>query len=496
MATTIKDRPYEINWSKNLIRYVLQTNTPLNTSGLKIEVRLMFKSLTDDLPRMLFTQPLTPDKNGVAYFHVDSILDPLLEHELPSLDSIAPQVIRRQSGQFFIHFREVTEVIPNPAWDESEAASGGQMVIKGGLSYQRWQGPNWFTGYFQTTRPFMTWQESGRLAALDERMFLYFLMPRAAAGQVSMDVKVVYTDRSEDNSVQAVLPGAPTKYSLFALTTGATELALPELTPGKSIWYYEISVTDEDGMLAAPFRYFIDYTQTYNKNRFNYVNSLGGVDSIRVLGEVEAVTKREYETASITPTLAYLDGNKLAPQQFIHAVKLTEEFSGNLGYLKHKAAEYLTDLMASPMVVELRFGRWWPVNITTDKVPVPKKGEELPNIPVDWTYGFVNTQFTPNYVDVGSLPTCPVVGGAAVTDKSETWDTLVWSGSPEHRQYVVEWFLNQPGSSNPQTSGITYVGGLTVNVPHSNHGGVAIIKAVCNLGNRSQGVTVNIGGPI
>src|SRR5690606_26805960 len=117
-----------------------------------------------------------------------------------------------------------------------------------------------------------------------------------------------------------------------------------------------------------------------------------------VLGKVESMLKRSFDLATITPSSAYLDGNALAPQEFAHAVSISREFKGNIGYLKRKEQHYLFDLMHSPRVVQLLYGRWFPVTITSQEMPEAGEGDELPDMPLQWKYGFENTQFTPDYV--------------------------------------------------------------------------------------------------
>ncbi len=57
MAITIQERPYEISWSKNQIRYILQTGTHIATEGLAIEVRLMFRSFGEPVFEQVYAQP-------------------------------------------------------------------------------------------------------------------------------------------------------------------------------------------------------------------------------------------------------------------------------------------------------------------------------------------------------------------------------------------------------------------------------------------------------
>ena len=489
MATLIMERPYGINWSKNLVRYVLQTDTPLDTEGLQVEMQLMYKGAGDSVFYPLFEQPAYPDADGIITFYPAAILDAKLSFQLPDLDLITPQVLTGQVGQFYLHFREISALTPNPDWVTTEVANQ-LKVIKGGLSYERWQGPNYFVNYYAANRTFLTWQLSGRLAALTERMYLYFLMPRAANGTVRMKVRIRYTDDTENNTLQANFPVAPGQYDIAALNVGATELNLPAIVPEKQIWWFEISVEDNGGVLALAFRYYIDYRHTYNTTQFNFINSLGGMDSVRVLGEIESTIQREFELAQITPTAGYLNDNSLAAQEFIQAVGLSRTYKGNVGFLQRKEAHYLTDLFASRQVYECRFGRWWPVLITAQEMPDPKSGEELITLPIEWKYGFTNTQFTPDFAEVGNLPTCPIITNAQHSSDFD-WEYITWDGSPQHTRYVVYYqYYFHSGTGTLYTA----VPSVQIPRPVKQGPGYATITAICGYGNESSSVTVALEG--
>lgn len=473
MAVTMQERPYEISWSKNQIRYVLQTDTALATEGLAIELRLYFKVFNGIVFEQVYSQPAYADANGIVEFYPQAILDAMLEYKLPTVILNTLERMDSQAGLFYLEYREVTTAVPDPAWISDQATT--LYVLKGGLSTQRWQGGNYFVTYFQTYKPFLTWRISGGLCGLQERMYLYFLMPRAANGTVSVKVKVVYTDQAEDNSLSLQFPDVPAKYAMYAIPAGVAQLDLQSLTPAKRIYYYEISVEDAGGVLATAFRYLPDYRNSYNKTQFNFINSLGGMDSVRVLGEIETAHERETETAEITS--AYnINENYVALHEFMSAVTVQEQFKGNAGFVGKKEQQGLSDLFYTRNVWEARFNRWWPVIITSKSYVWAKSTDDLYTVPLEWAYGFRNTQFTPDYSPVATFGTCPLITNPQVTHGAEQ-DTLSWTGSVAHTKYRVHLFLQlTAGSPVGQQYIFTAVPSVVVDQGYRSW---AYIKAVC-----------------
>ena len=64
MAVEIIERPGEINFSRNPIRYALRTSTSLVTPGLRVDVRLNYKIFRGPTYEALIEVPLSPDSNG------------------------------------------------------------------------------------------------------------------------------------------------------------------------------------------------------------------------------------------------------------------------------------------------------------------------------------------------------------------------------------------------------------------------------------------------
>lgn len=473
MAITIQERPYEISWSRNQVRYVLQTDTQLATEGLAIELRLYFKAFNGVAFEQVFSQPAYADANGVIEFYPQSVLDALLEYKLPTLTLNTPESMPRQIGLYYIEYREVTTAAPDPAWVND--AANTLYVIKGGIATERWQGANYFVTYFQANKPFLTWRLGGWLCGQQERMYLYLLMPRGANGTVSAKVKIVYTDQSVDNTVSMLFPDVPTKYALYAIPTGMQQLNLAALSPAKRIYYYEISVEDVGDVLATPFRYMVDYRNSYNTTAFNFINSLGGMDSVRVLGEIELSHERETETAEVTG--AYnIDENRLVLHEFMSAVTVQQQFKGNAGFVGKKEQQYLSELFYTRYCWEAKFGRWWPLIITSKSFTWAKNTDDLYTVPVEWAYGFKNTQFTPDYAPVATFGACPIITNPQVTLGAEQ-DVLAWTGNVAHTSYRVHVFLQLTANSPVAQQYIfTSVPSVAVDQAYRSW---AYVKAIC-----------------
>ena len=138
---TLLERPYQVCFSRNPVAYKLQTNTALSTQGLKIDVRLMFRRFgANDFIQQIAIS-LVPDSSGIAEIDFSKVLDSLVDYSLPAITTAVPERAFDQVGEFYVGYREITTAAPNPAWTTDSSTI---RVIKGGLPYEKWQGPNYF----------------------------------------------------------------------------------------------------------------------------------------------------------------------------------------------------------------------------------------------------------------------------------------------------------------------------------------------------------------
>lgn len=383
-------RPEVLSLSYNPVTYRLHTDIPINTAGLAIEVALYFAGLDGEFSQVFF-QPLYPNGDGYVTFQPQAILNAFLEYH-PPVPSNKVSLMAAQSGRFYLEYREVTTAAASGAWQSD--ADHVRYVIKGGLAYERWT-PTVFSAWLGAQKPFLTWQQSGRLCGKKETMFLYFLLAEAATS-LEARIRVVFSDLSEKETV--VLFPDHHQYGVYAIGTGIEQLGITEAA-GKPIYFFEVSVWAENTVMAYPYRYFPDNRASYNTTQFNYVNSLGGCDSIRFLGTIESDFVRDLQLGGATPPIIR-EGASLYPQTTVQSVKTNTNFKGDVGFLGKKEQHYLLDLFTSRHVWEPRYGKWIPVVITSKSIPQPKSDDMLFSMPVEWQYGWDNNKFTPNFVSI------------------------------------------------------------------------------------------------
>ncbi|SKD10108.1 hypothetical protein SAMN05660461_6008 [Chitinophaga ginsengisegetis] len=386
----VTSRPGEICFSRDPIIYTFHTDQPLTTEGLMIEVAIYFCSGAGSDFTKIYTQPLYPDASGNMSLYAGDIINSLLTYSLPSLAAEAITDMDSQVGRFYVDYREITTATPAPAW----LSDNGNIrnVIKGGTTYERWSGSNFFSGYLTTTKAFLTWQVSGRLCGSGERMYLYYLHMVAATSGISLKVRVVYTDATETTSQPLVFPIGK-KYHVYQIPTGVEQLALTAPT-GKTIYYYEVSVMAGSTILAAPFRYEIDNRPSYNPIQLNYINSLGGMDSIRLLGVSEPGLSRE---AVITERVTNGTNNsQVMPRLLNSSINLTGIWTGNSGFVSRREYDGYLDIFASRGIYRVLSGRWLPLVLTSGKIPLPKSSDDLFSLTIEFQTGFNNISWTPD----------------------------------------------------------------------------------------------------
>lgn len=474
MAVTIIERPGEINFSRNPIRYALQTNTSLATPGLRIDVRILYKIFQGGTYEALLEVPLTPDSNGRVDIDLNKIIDSLLTYKLPTITSNLVSSSFEQVCQFYISYREITTAAPDPAWTDD--AGGTRFATKGGLPYQLWKGSNYFINYAAANKPFLTWQKSGRSIGPDEISWLTYLHLLDDTTNVSAKVSIYYTDgTSTVDAVTLTFPETDVyKYGLYQIPAGITQLGLADVDPAKQIEYYGIKVVNAATTLKQNYFFYIDYRHTYNTTAFNYFNSLGGFDSVRILGDITREARYESEAAETTVDAAYYNENELVPMQFTQQVTEQIIFKGSVGLMDDDyEMDVKRDLRISKGVYEAKYEKWWLVNLLNNQVNIGSIADPVKDFPIEWTYGIVNENYAPDQ-NVGDLPACPLITGITYEVPTLSWDT-----NSAHASYIIE-VREQTTPSTALVITFIYTSNAFTTISAGTLYKQARIKAVCS----------------
>lgn len=397
----IIDEPYEISWSRNPIRYGFHTTTDLDIPGIVLEIKLKFKT-TENSFRDVITQSLAPDTEGNVFVDLSFILDSLLTYQLPDLAVNSVEQVVSQKGSFFIEYREVNSQDGNLAWSNTENKIC--TVIKGGLSNESWSRDKFFTDYLPIQKMFMTWQETGYLASPKELLFLHFISITSTLSQLTVLVKVHYSDSSE--ALKNIPLGAVSgvnKYDVFIIPAGVEQLQLHVINPDKTIRWWEIAIFDNTTPLTIFYRYIYDYRYFKDEIQFNFFNSLSGIDSIRIKGNWETTHIRDVaEIERILDPYSY-NQNELPAAVDDNVFKERLTWKGNAGFMNRKQQDQYRELLLSRKRFAVFRGRWINARILNKNTSLYNTAENLANLPLEWSFGFDNVNYTPAYVDFGNM---------------------------------------------------------------------------------------------
>jgi hypothetical protein len=437
---TIQEAPYKISFSRNPIRYVIITNTNPATAGLLVEVELFFSKLDSTSGFIsIIRLPLVPDSSGKVSVDFSKVLDSLVDYTLPDFTNTVGKAFS-QVAQYYIRLREITTLNPEPLWENDTQ----KHVVKGGLPYERWKGPGFFINFDSPAKAWMTWQPSGRTVSPTEKTWLsFFNLAAATHNDVKVKIIATYTDGSQSNSITINFPigslgGEMVGYGLYRIPAGVEQLGLQLLDPSKKIYYYELRVFYVNDPIVEPYFLYVDYTNDYNQTQFNYFNSLGGFDSVRVLGNIEVQSNTDRDLALNYADASYYNEPNLVPQEFMQQVTEQQIFKANIGLMDDKRQQdLLRDLLLSKSVVAPKFERWWPVNVLNKSTALGNISDSLSEMEIEYSFGFTNENYAPEGAPLAGLVTCPIITNLLMVDNGDGNWKVTWDGDGAHVSYVV-----------------------------------------------------------
>lgn len=452
MAIQILKRPYERCWSGNPIHYTLFSSSAEADARIYFQVRIMFKRMDYADYVEAITLPYTP-VSGTSKVDIQSILDGLLEYELPMLpaDDEFNSILlaKKMTGHFYIDVREITPDDDDPDW-ESDIANE-LFVIKGGISFEKWRGDNYWVNYFDVVMPFLTWQESGREKSLTERMYLAWLNDTDAdPSLIKMARTIHYTDGTEDlQYLDCVVPARLVCY----FPSGASQLELADVNPDKTIYWWQLQLvtysTNPLEPLSMPFRFYADNRNDYNAVTLNYRSSLGGIDSARIRGVIDYTAQREFTQQERVVLHDYFSEHFINGRIVSANSTELQVMKGDTGHLGKEEQDRLRDMHLKRECWQEKQLKWLPVVLLTGTQRIRLSTDKLFSMPVEFAIAKGSDEYyTPDNINLQEGNSFPLVCNSVIDNLASslgvggyeiTWDLI--SGAP------VRYELSTPGVS-------------------------------------------------
>lgn len=397
MAHTIQERPNRFCFSKNEIRYIYLVDT-LSRAGLYFEVKLVIGGVPIILP------PLKPNSDGLVIVYIQQYIDAALQYYMPTGVTFANAA--SQYVNFYVETREVEDANLNPAYTTTENAKQ-RTAIKAGIERNRYGRNNFFVNYVDVYLPWLTWQPSGRMVALNEPQYLTGLFRLGSSDKMHLKTTWVCTDGTtgDIDTTLSVQSGY-----VFHFKTDAASLGVIAAIGTRTLYYYEVYIdyhnfvsgTVDISRVVNPYRYYIDYTHRYNTFDFIYCNSLGGIDTVRAIGEMALSIERNFE--EVEGGFNANDWNTLVKghESFYTAITQRRTYKGDIGFRYTKAQQdALVELLLSQYIYQQIDGRLVPVLSISKSQALGKTTDKLQSFPIEWQLSETNEVFTPQNILLG-----------------------------------------------------------------------------------------------
>lgn len=438
-------RPHDISFSKNQLLWKFYCPTAAG-SLLDFKLTLTDFEVPDALTNKTYQTQVKPDAEGIVSITAEDIVDSMIDCQYPVITGIgnmaAPSNVLKQC---FIEFRQITDATPSPTWENSEVTNI-RYVIKGGIELLKHDYNNYFVNMHGISKPFATWQPKYRMIGITDSFYMSIL----CAGTFNTTTRnlTVQADWVDGTSTTLGFPITPehTLFGMFNFKAGITDLGIPAAEPTKTLWRYKIRIEDAttSTMLSEEYILYADYREFYNTKIFNYYNSLGGIDHVRILGDTEESYNRNFtEFEKFTGAISIRNAIDTEYSQ-TNQTRLNT-FKSDIG-LRHTPEEVLAieEIFTSPLVWEVVNGKNIRVHITNKNNKLIQKTDKRWAMPIEWRYGFTEQVYTPVAANLGTGTNLQVYGPYALErtflpdyPSSPAWH-FTWKGYPNAANYNFE----------------------------------------------------------
>ncbi len=434
----IVKKPYEVCFSGNPVVYSFQF-TPYTVieqaQEIKIQVRIEKETAFNAPFIEIYSKVFYPDYRGFAEVDIKTIVDAHLKFSTPK-SNLNHAVLATQQ---YCRFRVVIVATKDGQLITTPVTSDPVTVLKGGLSYEKWNYINFFDlAVVAEKRPlhFFTDKEFIRP---DEVKFLFWLYPYTLKDKQIFYVHIDYAD-GDDFDGEIPYETNAEKWGIQICPLGykkIIELLVAEgfTPPAKDVKSFtiEIRTNEDDLQTVAPLTFYMDYRKYYDYTYLIYTNSLGGKDTIAILGEIESLAEYTTIGAQKIPPPSGFENALLVPHSFTAVNTETEKFNGNTNFLRKDALQRLRDLLLSRVVHEIKgfeIEKWDPefISVIVNKKTVRfySNRERLFGMAIEWQNAFVNNYYTP----VGGVPAntvCPALENFIVKQLTKNTLQIIWS---------------------------------------------------------------------
>lgn len=325
-----------------------------------------------DINMKLLAQDIKPvDASGNVTFNFSEYLSVLLETNLvprfswPFSTTILYRKFKNYILQFYAGFAErYDNTIRKIHFDLPRNAVPGGLNRETIVAYNT-AGQNFFS-VTENVLSFMTWAPLEKMTSKTCPELLFFHVPaKANYDQLNFVVIVTFTDNTTSTFITSIEDVS--QNDVIELTVGYEKLALATRYPTKTVYSWQVMLSNQDAQMDTERRVFIlDNTFYQNERVFLFQNSFArAYDIIRLTGRGSVDIEVEFSTSSSETIGDYTALN--APVSKFGTSEV-QRLKVNSGWLTRELKDFMRELLLSRQVFEYTENGLFPVIITNDKM--------------------------------------------------------------------------------------------------------------------------------
>jgi hypothetical protein len=438
MNLTLLKQPYEISFAGNPLQFVWQVapwGAVEKTQDITVIVTVFIeKKFGSEISDQIYVQKMYPDAEGKITLDASSIVSPYLEYYTPRPDLAKPVEAVNQRKRF-----NVKTILNAPGLYDLPPIYEFPFyysVIKGGLSQQAWHYKEFFTKVILEQKQPLLFPAAKELVDPEALKFFYWIYPFDDQALQTVTYKVYFSDGTSATLDQAtkLISG---KWAVNCVPCGFSQSGLNAIIPlNKSAVKYSVTVGTETQTIVAEYFFTLDNRNFYEPYYLLYRNSIGGLETVRLLGQVDLAA--DYARQQARRTL---------PPSWYGAVitdESTEEtfsYTADTGFMGKEELLKLRDLFLSKekyQVTSPSGGRGLiPIVLTNNKAKFFSNKENLVSAQIDWQQAFVNTFFTPGTL-MPLTRACPAIEKFFASQLNKSTLQFQWSLEDPYDQIEVQ----------------------------------------------------------
>lgn len=437
LSVTLIKTPYTVSFSGNPLPFVFIL-TPYGATEKAQDIRLQVmvyveKGFGTNVFVQAYNQNYYPDGYGQFSLDLHTVIDPYLTWYTPKpgLKKIVEAAGQRARYKISYLLQQQGAAVG------TSTDSDIFYAIKGGLAYEQWHPSEFFTEKVLTDLSPLSFAAAGEKVFLDQPLFLWYTYPYDAGTYSQSVIFTFYLDNGTTVTYTLTSSLYFSMWGVYCVPVGFAQIDTGSIIPaGRTIVSYNVNVAS--GIISyAVANYVIDQRRWYNTFDILYRNSLGGIDSVRLRGQVDFEADYQLQNATRTTPPAYYSNQNLLPQAIQENNYETVKYTGDTGFIPLELVNKLRDVFISPQVMEVYNGKYVPVVTLNKTVKFYANRDSLLSVQLQWQRAFANAFFTPATF-MPETRSCPAVDNLQVVQLSKNILRIMYSLAVPYDQVQVQ----------------------------------------------------------